>query len=131
MRTIQVRESILNTSKILKELILGEEFLRDAFKIIAEEFREKSAQFQISKIPLSDSTVKRRIDEIHEEIQAEVCKRVQNSDQFALQLDESTDIASHAQLLVYARYIYEGHLEENILLCRPIPERTTGIFYKF
>ena len=39
--------------------------------------------------------------------------------QFFLQLDESTDVSSCAQLLVYARYISEDDIQEQNLVLEP------------
>ena len=41
-------------------------------------------------------------------------------------LDESTDLAGLAQLLVYVRYIYRGSIKEDIFFCKPLETRTTG-----
>jgi hypothetical protein len=46
---------------------------------------------------------------------------IQASEFYALQLDESTDLAGLAQLLVYARYVYGGSIKEDILFLQ-----TTG-----
>jgi hypothetical protein len=53
---------------------------------------------------------------------------VKKSQYYALQLDESTDVADLAILLVFVSYINEdtGIAEEKILFCRPLKERTTG-----
>jgi hypothetical protein len=45
---------------------------------------------------------------------------------FSLQLDESTDVTSVAQLLVFVRYSYEGKLHEDMLFCSPMEGRCTG-----
>jgi hypothetical protein len=50
---------------------------------------------------------------------------VKKSQYYALQLDESTDVANLAILLVFVRYINED-TEEELLFCRPLKERTTG-----
>jgi hypothetical protein len=42
--------------------------------------------------------------------------RIQASELYALQLDESTDMAGLAQLLVYVRYVYGVSIKEDILL---------------
>ncbi len=36
---------------------------------------------------------------------------------FALQLDESTDVSSCSQLLVFARYVHDGKFKEEFLFC--------------
>ena len=41
--------------------------------------------------------------------------RIQASEFNTLQLDESTDVAGLAQLLVYVRYVYGRSIKEDIL----------------
>ena len=43
---------------------------------------------------------------------------------FAIQLDESTDISSFAQLMVYARYVCNNTFKEDFLFCSSL-ETTT------
>ena len=45
---------------------------------------------------------------------------------FAIQLDETTDVANLAKLCVYVRYIHERHLEDEFLFCSPLTTRTTA-----
>jgi hypothetical protein len=53
---------------------------------------------------------------------------VKKSQCYALQLDESTDVANLAILLVFEIYINEdtGIAKEELLFCCPLKERTTG-----
>ena len=51
---------------------------------------------------------------------------IQASEFYALQLDESTDVAGLAQLLVYVCYVYGLSIKEDILFCKPLETRTTG-----
>jgi hypothetical protein len=53
---------------------------------------------------------------------------MKNSHYYALQLDESTDVANLSILLVLVRYINEdtGIAEEELLFCRPLKEHATG-----
>ena len=48
------------------------------------------------------------------------------SEVFALQLDESTDIQGKAQLLANIRYMENNRIQENFLFCRKIQAHTTG-----
>ncbi|GBP05336.1 Zinc finger BED domain-containing protein 5 [Eumeta japonica] len=41
-------------------------------------------------------------------------------------MDESTDVAGLAILLVIVRYPYESSFEEDMLMCSPLPTNTTG-----
>ena len=51
---------------------------------------------------------------------------IQASEFYALQLDESTDLA---QLLEYVRYVYGGSIKEDILFCKPGQQER--IFFKY
>ena len=63
------------------------------------------------KISLSNDTVKKHISEMSQDILLQVVEEVRSSPLFSLQSDESTDISSCAQLLVYARYISENNVK--------------------
>jgi hypothetical protein len=54
---------------------------------------------------------------------------VKKSQYYALQLGEPTDVANLAVLLIFVRYSNEdtGIAEEELLFCRPLKERITGI----
>ena len=61
-------------------------------------------------------------DDILEQVVAEV----KASPYFALQLDESTDVASCEQLLVYVRYMKGDSVKENCLFSEPLITTTRG-----
>ena len=66
----------------------------------------------IEAVPLSNSTVSRRICDMAEHCQKEVINRVKQSQTFSLQMDESTDVEGLAVLLVFVRYIYNFKTEK-------------------
>ncbi|XP_036219150.2 zinc finger BED domain-containing protein 5 [Bactrocera oleae] len=72
---------------------------------------EKSAK-HLSTVPLSNDTVSRRIHDLASYVKQELVTRLQNT-RFALQIDESTDVAGLAILLVIVRYPYKSSFEEN------------------
>jgi hypothetical protein len=45
---------------------------------------------------------------------------------FFLQCDESTDVEGLAVLLVFVRYLFNDNVQEDMLLCKPLPNHTTG-----
>ena len=45
---------------------------------------------------------------------------------FAIQLDETTNVANLTELCVYVRYIHERHLEDEFLFCNLLTTRTTA-----
>ncbi|XP_072377984.1 protein FAM200C-like [Diabrotica undecimpunctata] len=80
---------------------------------------------KISKVPLSNDTVHRRILDMSIDIQSNVREVLANT-QFALQLDESTDISGKAQLISFVRFVYGPEIIEQFLLCRELETTTTG-----
>ncbi|KRZ65670.1 SCAN domain-containing protein 3 [Trichinella papuae] len=81
---------------------------------------------QFKNISLSDSTVKRRIDELADDIKQQVLEKVKCSPFFAISCDESTDQANCAQLIVYARFIANNTIEEELLFSEPLKTTTKG-----
>ena len=60
---------------------------------------------KLKTIPLCNNNIKRRIEDMSKDIVAQVTQELRESRcRFSLQLDESTDVASYSQLLVFARY---------------------------
>ncbi|GBP54132.1 Zinc finger BED domain-containing protein 5 [Eumeta japonica] len=78
---------------------------------------EKSAK-HLSTVPLSNDTVSRRIHDLASYAKQELVTRLQKT-RFALQMDESTDVAGLA-ILVIVRYLYESSFEEDMVMCSPL-----------
>ena len=66
--------------------------------------------------------------EIFHDLLSQVISKIQNSifNFYAIQLDETADIANMAQLCVYVRYKNENHLEDEFLFCEALSTRTTA-----
>jgi hypothetical protein len=75
----------------------------------------------IQTLSSSNNPVSQRISDMA----GDVLKQ-QASEFYALQLDESKDVAGLAQLLLYVRYFYGGSIKEDILFCKLLKTRTTG-----
>ncbi|XP_068235574.1 zinc finger BED domain-containing protein 5-like [Palaemon carinicauda] len=58
--------------------------------------------------------------------QEELIRRLKLSQNFSLQVDESTDVAGLAILLVFVCYIHNFSIEEDMLLCKPLKTHTKG-----
>jgi hypothetical protein len=65
-----------------------------------------------------------------EDIKEQLLVRIKCSPKSALQIDESSDVAGLAQLLVFVRYWFEENIQEEFMFCLPLSERCarTDIF---
>ncbi len=113
-------------AKAKKPFTIGEELILSAAKDICREMFGEAAANKIGKIPLSATTVTRRIDDIAEDIEEQLLERINESPWYALQVDESTDVDNNAILLVYVRYTFQDDVHEDILCVRLLPTNTTG-----
>jgi hypothetical protein len=88
-----------------------------------------AAEEEVSKDPLSNNTVSRRINEMSRDIEMNVNGRLQDI-VFVLQLDESTYASEKCQVLVFVRFEENSDITEQFLFCRKLTT-TTGceIFY--
>jgi len=82
------------------------------------------AEQDISKIPLSNNTIQRRIISLSDNIEQSVLAKLKNC-QFALQIDES-DISNHAQLIAFVRFVDERVIINQFLCCKNLPSTTKG-----
>uniref|UniRef100_A0A8C4TID3 DUF4371 domain-containing protein n=1 Tax=Erpetoichthys calabaricus TaxID=27687 RepID=A0A8C4TID3_ERPCA len=99
--------------------------LPSAIEVVSIMFDDKIASV-LKSISCSDNTVQRRIKDISEDLIQQVVEKIIAAKEFSMQLDESTDISGEAQLVVFVRVPDSENIIEHILLCRPLPERTTG-----
>ncbi len=106
--------------------MIGETLVKPAAKVMAQLMIGEKASKALDTVPLSNNTVHRRILDMAENVNQQLLVRVKQSRYYALQADESTDIGSLANLLVYVRYECNTDFHEDILFCRPVPTRTTG-----
>ena len=95
----------LAIAKAKKPHTIAEELIKPCcIDIVGTMFSDSAAQ-KIKSIPLSNDTVKRRIDVMAVDCENQLIQEVRNSPYFAIQLDESTTVASEALLLVFVRYL--------------------------
>lgn len=104
---------------------IAETLIKPCAVDIAKCILDETSAKEITNVPLSNDTVARRIKDLAANVKAELISRLQCCN-FSLQMDESTDVAGLAVLLVFARYQHLNLLEEDLLLCEPLPTNTTG-----
>ncbi|XP_072389281.1 protein FAM200C-like [Diabrotica undecimpunctata] len=132
-KRIKLPDKALLASYKVSELIakkqkahtVGEELILPACKELAASMLGPEAVEQISKVPLSNDIVHRCILDMSIDIQSNV-REVLAKTQFALQLDESTDISGKAQLISFVRFVYGPEIIEQFLFCHGLETTTTG-----
>jgi hypothetical protein len=114
-------------AKALEAHTIAENLIGPCIKDVVQCMLGEKAAKKTDIVPFSNNTLSRRINDISSYVETTVV-RVKNSQYYALQVDESTDVANLAILLIFVRYINEdtGIAEEEWLFCRPLKERTTG-----
>ena len=78
-------------------------------------------------MPLPARIVKERISILAENVKEQVISSIKQAKYFAIQLDETTDVNSNSQLMVYVRYKSTHVIEEKLLFCSPLKLRSRGI----
>lgn len=85
----------------------------------------EQASQQLLKVPVSNNTIRRRIDDMAEDINYQLVDLLKVKE-YALQLDEATDNSKDAHLICYVRFIHEANFWEDLMFCKPITGGTSG-----
>lgn len=124
-RTLEASYEIsLLIAKSGKNHTIGEELLKPAISAYVKTVLEKDDR-DVKAMPLSNDTVRRRIDEMSDDIETQLVEKLK-SRKFSLQLDESTLRDSEAVLLTYVRYIDKSEFAEELLFCKSLETTTTA-----
>lgn len=105
---------------------IGETIIKPCLIDIATCMLNEKSAIHLSTIPLSNHTVARRIADLATCVEKTLVSIIKYR-KFALQMDESTDVAGLAILLVFVRYENMHSFEEYLLFCRPLLSNTTGV----
>ncbi|XP_037773365.1 protein FAM200B-like, partial [Penaeus monodon] len=112
--------SYIVSYRIAKEKVpytCGEKLILPSCVDIVSTMLDGKSADKIKCVPISDTTVSRRISDIAD---------LQTAGEFAIQLDEGTDISNCAVLLVYVRYVHEDDFLEDMLCCLTLPTHSSG-----
>ena len=104
---------------------IAENLIKPCAKDIVECMLDGKATKLIDTIPLSNNTISRRIRDLADDVKATLLSRIKFT-KFSLQMDESTDVAGLAILIVFVRYQYLESFQEDLLLCKSLPTTTTS-----
>ncbi|XP_076062498.1 protein FAM200C-like [Oratosquilla oratoria] len=113
-------------AKSKKSHNIGESLIKPSILCAAELVLGKDSANKLSQISLSNDTVKKRIDELSQDIKVQTLDQVRASPVFAIQCDETTDVAQCSQLLMYARFVSGNNIKEEIMFCHPMESFTTA-----
>ena len=116
----------LRIAKAKSPHTIGEELIMPCAKEMVSLMIGEDMVSKLGIIPLSNNTVHRRICDMSEDITAQNIAAIEESPWHAMQLDESTDIASCAQLIVWVRFIIDGDFVYEPLLCKSLETTTKG-----
>ncbi len=112
-------------AKKMKNHTIAESLIMPACKITVRAMLGEEGGCELSKVLVSDTTSSRRVDDLPNNISGILSEILQNKN-FALQVDESTDITGKAQLLAFVRFENEGEVMENCFCCKELPETIKG-----
>lgn len=105
---------------------IGERLLKPCLTEVAKCLLNDKQTKKIQAVALSDNTVSRRIESISLWLENEVCNELKTSACWALQVDESTDVADSAILLAFVRYVHHSEVKEELLFCKALTSNATG-----
>ncbi|XP_069563784.1 protein FAM200C-like [Brachyistius frenatus] len=96
---------------------IGETLVKPAVLKMANIMLGKAAEDKLSQIPLSNDTISSRIDDMSNDILAQVVADLISSPaKFSLQLDETTDVSNLSQLVVFVRYMKDDEIKEDFFI---------------
>ena len=110
----------------MKSHTIAESVILPACKLIVKIIFGEDTVSELSKIPVSDNTISRRIEDMSENIECNIKSKILKHELFALQVGESTDITGKAQLLVFVRFIDDEGIVKDFLCYKELPETTKG-----
>ena len=134
LSTVRVCEKAQKASFLVAELLakskkphtLAESLILPACKKMVEVMLGPDAAKEIDKIPLSDNTIKRHIDDMSEDMESVLNEKLRQRGKFALQIDKSTDASGLCQLIANVRYVDEDKFTENFLFSKELDNHATG-----
>ncbi|XP_025266439.1 SCAN domain-containing protein 3-like [Camponotus floridanus] len=104
---------------------IGEQLILPAVEEVLKTVLHKSPFDILKRIPLSNNTVQRRIDEMSSDIESFLCNYLQTT-HFSIQLDESTLPGNEALLLAYVRFVIDEEIHEELLFAKTLETDTKG-----
>ncbi|XP_055549359.1 zinc finger BED domain-containing protein 5-like [Wyeomyia smithii] len=118
----------LEIAKQKKPHTVGETLVKPCAMKMVEIVLGNGLEKKLVAVSLSDNTVQRRISDMSVNVKNQVVSEIKAAKfgLLSIQLDESTDVSSCAQLLVFVRYVFDNVIKEEFLFCSPLETTTKG-----
>ena len=100
-----------------KSHTIGETLVLPAVSEVLRTVLHKPPEQVIKSIDLSNNTVQRRVDEMSDNIEEQLCMILKTTE-FSLQLDQSTLPDKKSLLLTYVRFVKDENLMEEFLFAK-------------
>ena len=117
-------EIALEIAKQKKPHTIGETLIKPCMMKAVNLILGEASAKKMQQVALSNNTIQRRISKMSIDVKEQVLTEIKSSPLFSFQLDESTDVSSCSQLLVFVRYINSGDIKDEFLFCSAL-ETTT------
>ncbi|XP_023216822.1 zinc finger BED domain-containing protein 5-like, partial [Centruroides sculpturatus] len=117
-------EVALEIAKQKKPHTIGEKLIKPCMLKMVKLILGNSSEVKMQRISLSNNTILRRISNMSVDVKEQILNEIKVSPLFSFQVDESTDISSCSQLLVFVKYIHSDDIKEEFLFCSEL-ETTT------
>ena len=123
-------EVSLLVTQNMKAHTIAESLVLPAAKTLIRNVIGDKAAAKLDSVSLSNDTLKRRIQEMSGDIAEQVIAGVKDSKVgFAIQIDESADVAKCSQLLVYVRFIQNNTVKTELMLSQELAATTKKRMY--
>jgi hypothetical protein len=114
-------------AKCKKPHTIAEELILPAAVDVVNIIIGESAGKLLSKVPLSNNTISRRMQHIAEDLNDQLIVKLKGKE-FGLQLDEATDNKNDAHFICYVQFIDGNNIVEDFFFCKSI---TASFLYIF
>jgi hypothetical protein len=108
-----------------KSHTVGENLIIPACNIIVSKMLGQDAVQETEKIPISNSTISKHIDDMAHDAEEVLCNKLENNS-FSIKVDESTDFTNKCHVVAFVRFVNYSKIQENFFCCKDLPETSKG-----
>ena len=119
----------LEIARQKKPHTIGKNLIKTCSLKIVELMLGNEEKKKIAAVLLSNSTIQRRIEDMAADIRDQVEQEIKSAafGLFSIQLNESTDVTSCCQIVVFVKYVHLNDFKEELLFCSRLEKTTKAI----